>query len=240
MILTLLTKDFGKVKTVLHGGRGTSKRFSAPPDIFDCGVVEVARPRASSNLYVLHSFSQKMVFETLRKDISRFTLASFCLEACDLFSLEGEPETTKFFNPLYHALNNLNKEELTLTQYSCAVIFFFLIILKIAGYNPANVQCTMYDVGAHPRVRPSHVQPDVQLGEESQETVSARGVQSEEKNMEADVKLWFSKMLEINSPILFDNTALITAAFSFLITFAENVLEKKFKTTTDLFLALRG
>ena len=209
LILTLLTKDFGKIKTVLHGGRGTSKRFSAPPDIFDCGVAEVARPRATSNLFTLHSFSQRAVFDTLRKDISRFTLASFCLEACDLFSMEGEPETAKFFNPLYHALNNLNKEELSLTQYSCAVIFFFLTILKIAGYDPTNVQ----------------------LGSEASEAGSPS---------EADVKLWFSQMLDLNSPILFDNIALITAAFSFLLTFAENVLEKKLKTATDLFLALKG
>jgi len=208
LLLTLLTKEFGKVKAVLHGARGasrmTGKRFSAPPDIFDCGTVELAPPRGASSLYTLRTFSQKVPFETLRKDISRFTLASFCLEICDLFSLEGEPETTKFFNPLYHALNNLNKEELTLTQYSCAVIFFFLTILKTAGYDPTNVQ------------------GNLQL----------------ESATQIDVQIWLKNMLEINSPILFDSLPLITATFTFLISFAETVLEKKLNTTTDLFLAL--
>ena len=218
LILTLLTKEFGKVKAVLHGARGagkaTGKRFSAPPDIFDCGVVELVPPRSSSNLYTLHTFSKKVSFEIFRKDVSRFTLASFCLEACDVLSLDGEPETTKFFNPLYHALNNLNKEELTLTQYSCAVIFFYITILKIAGYDPTNVQCTMLNA---------------QLGE---------GAQNIDSSLEKDVKLWFRQMLDFNSPILFDSLPLITAAFTFLVSFTESVLEKKLKTSTDLFLAL--
>ena len=212
LILTLLTKNFGKVKTVLHGGRGTNRRFSGHPDIFDCGITELIPPRTNSNLYTVHTFSKKVAWETLRKDISRFALASFCLETCDLFSLEGESETANFFNPLYHVLNNLNKEELSLTQYSCAVIFFFLTILKISGYNPVNVQCTTYNT---------------QFSEYGQSA------------LEADVKIWLSKMLDVGSPILFDSLTLITAAFSFLVGFAENVLEKRLKTAPDLFLMLK-
>ena len=212
LILTLLTKNFGKIKTILHGGRGTSRRFSGHPDIFDCGIIELTPPRTNSNLYTVHTFSKKVAWETLRKDIARFALASFCLEACHLFSLEGEPETIKFFNPLYHALNNLNKEDLSLTQYSCAVIFFFLTILKISGFNPVNAQYSPYNV---------------------------QSPEYDKSTLEADVRIWLNKMLEEDSPILFDNLTLITAAFSFLVGFTENVLEKRLKTAPDLFLILK-
>ena len=209
LILTLLTKNYGKIKAVLHGARGTSRRFSGNPDIFDCGIIELTPPRSNSNLYTVHSFSRKVVWQTLRKDISRFALASFCLEASDVFSLEGEPETVNFFNPLYHALNNLNKEELSSTQCNCAVIFFFLTILKTAGYNPVNAVC--HSGSSLPTIEP---------------------------HLEADVKLWLSNMLDFNAPILFDSQPLIIATFSFLVGFAETVLEKRLKTTPDLFLAL--
>jgi len=97
LILTLLTREFGKIKAISFGGQSTSKRFIGSPDILECGVFELNPPRANSDLYRICNITNKVVFPTMREDITRFTLASFCLEICNLFSYEDADETKRFF-----------------------------------------------------------------------------------------------------------------------------------------------
>ncbi|MDR2337529.1 MAG: recombination protein O N-terminal domain-containing protein [Deltaproteobacteria bacterium] len=199
LILTLLSRDLGKLKAVSYGARVASRRSAGSPDLLECAVFELSPPRPSSELYVIRNISKKIIWHTLREDITRFTLSTFCLEICNLFSFEGEVETAKFFNPLYHTLNNINKKEVNETQCFCVVIYFTLMILNLAGYNPTEYKNQLVNV------------------------------------KELDIKIWFSKMLDFNSPILFDNLELIKNGFSFLVEFLEIVLNRRLKTAQELF-----
>jgi DNA repair protein RecO len=199
LILTLLSRDLGKIKAISHGARSSSKRFASSPDLLECAMFELNPPRPNSDLYTIRNISNKIVWNTLREDITRFTLSAFCLEICNLFSFEGESESAQFFNPLYHTLNNINKKEVSETQCFCVVIYFTLTILNLAGYNP-----TEYNKNS-----------------------------SDPKDL--DIKIWFTKMLDFNSPILFDSLELIKNGFSFLVEFLEIVLNKRLKTAQELF-----
>ncbi len=227
LILTLLTREFGKIKAISFGGQSTSKRFIGSPDILECGIFELDAPRANSDLYRISNITNKITFPTMREDITRFTLASFCIEICNLFSYEDAEETKKFFNPLYHALNNINKKEVSETQCYCVVLFYTLTILNIAGFNPIEYQgCN----NSYPQTT-KHFKQKNNLAIAEDAIVTSLSEQQE-----IDVKIWFSKMLDFNSPILFDSCELIQNGFSFIKEFIEVVSEKRLKTIDSLLL----
>ena len=133
LICTALSRDLGVIKIYCRCAKNSHKRFAGGIDIFTCGVFELEEGR--NELMELKSVSERHSFEAFRLDLTKYCLASFCLETALNLTHEGDADAKKLFNPLFHVLNNLNEKPITLSSYA-VLGFFMLNTLEVSGIDP--------------------------------------------------------------------------------------------------------
>jgi len=79
-IVTLFTNTVGRTAVMARGARGSTKRFRGHLDLFHRGTAELKSGRRATSFPTLTSFLVKAPHEGLRTDITRFAIASFCVE----------------------------------------------------------------------------------------------------------------------------------------------------------------
>jgi DNA repair protein RecO len=134
LIVTFLGKELGKACAVAKSARRSRKRFSGGIDLFDCGTFELSTNRRQDKLYLLQSIHSKEVWPGLRENLSKMSLASFCLELTNSFTVEGDAEGGTLFNPLFLSLRRLCSSANDNVSYSIAA-YFALRTLKVSGFN---------------------------------------------------------------------------------------------------------
>jgi len=137
LLVTLLSKDLGKICGVAKHARRSKKRFSGGLDLFDCGIFELLSPKGLSDLYHISSFNGKMSWESVRTNLTKFYLASFCLELTNIFTAQDDADNGQLFLPLYYSLRKLQLSE-NRDEHLCTCIFFNLSLLDICGYYPCG------------------------------------------------------------------------------------------------------
>lgn len=131
-IVSILTRQHGKVRAVAKGVRKTKSRFGArlePPTHLQLLFYE------GRELDIVTQAESIDHFRAIRDDLDRLTRAVSMLEACDQLGLEGEP------NPaLYQMLLGALR---ALAGHSGPLVLpaFFLKVLALEGFRPIVESC---------------------------------------------------------------------------------------------------
>lgn len=135
IIVTLLGEETGRTRAIAKGARRSSRRFAGGLEITDTGTFELKPPGRPEQLWVVESLTGRLAWLSLRTNLRKFEVASFCLELANRFALEGDPLARQLFNPLIDILNRL---EAAPTRRVCNVlgVYFCLNLLVVEGLNP--------------------------------------------------------------------------------------------------------
>jgi DNA repair protein RecO (recombination protein O) len=131
-IITLLTRDHGKVRAVAKGVRKTKSRFGArlePPTHADLQFYEGRQLDIVTQVEAVDSFRE------VRQDLDRLGRAVSMLEAVDQVAMEREPNP-QLYRMLVGALRTLTGEDSPLV-----VAGFFFKLLALEGYRPEVEAC---------------------------------------------------------------------------------------------------
>lgn len=106
LILTWLTEEHGKIKTVAKGARQPKSRFAGRLDLFyDCEI-QFSRSR-HSELHTLREVELRTAHEALRADYQLVALAAYFVELVELVT-EADHPVPETFHLLLRALRYLN------------------------------------------------------------------------------------------------------------------------------------
>jgi DNA repair protein RecO (recombination protein O) len=107
LIVTWLTEQHGKLKTVAKGARQAKSRFAGRLDLFFECEIQFSRSR-KSELHALREAELHEAYEGLRLDYSRVALASYFVELIELVT-EPEHAVPELFDLLRRALRYLSE-----------------------------------------------------------------------------------------------------------------------------------
>jgi DNA repair protein RecO (recombination protein O) len=148
-IVSIITRDNGKVRAVAKGVRKPSSRFGARLEPTCHLSLQLYRGRGDLDTVTQVETIDR--FPSLRTDLDRWARASAMLEAVEQLSLEREPNEA-LFEMLVRALRTLTDNESPLV-----VAGFFLKVLALEGFEPFVDGCVScgedgplvaFDVGA--------------------------------------------------------------------------------------------
>lgn len=148
-ILTLFTRERGKVSAVARGARRARSRLLATSQTFSHSRFLLYEGRG------LHTVSQAELlssFRPLREDLSRMAYASYIAELIDAFVDENEPNDALYRTILEGFTLMAGTDDLDLSAR-----WFELRILDILGYRPEFAQCVA--CGADISSRSVHFHP---------------------------------------------------------------------------------
>ena len=134
-IATILSRELGKIKVVCPSVRKSTRRFLGGLDIFDCALFTLREPLGTSELYRLETISNRISWRSLRQNLSKFAVASFCVEVVAHLTHEGEHDSLPSFNALYHCLDKTDKTD-DLEEILSIALYCLLVFLKISGLSP--------------------------------------------------------------------------------------------------------
>jgi DNA repair protein RecO (recombination protein O) len=136
-IISVLTRNHGKVRAVAKGVRKTKSRFGArlePPTHLQLQLYE-----GRSDLHIIDQAETVDHFRAIRDDLDRLTRAVSMLEAADQLGLEGEPNPA-LYQMLLGALRALSGHSGPLVLPG-----FFLKVLALEGFRPVVDRCIECD-----------------------------------------------------------------------------------------------
>lgn len=147
LMVVLLGETTGKVSAVARSARRSKRRFMGGLDLFDCGAFRISVPPRMSQVYALEELSQRMPLGGLRKSLSAFGVAAYCLELADELTVEGDPEGGALLRPLVRSLSAMSAAPSETNRLYALATYFNLIALHVSGY----------DLLEHPRELPAGV-----------------------------------------------------------------------------------
>lgn len=142
-ILTLYTRDYGKVKVVAKGARKPQSRKAGHVELFMC--VDMLLSRGSS-LDVVSQAQMLDAYLPLRKDLVRATYAAHFTELIDAFTEEGDES-----RDLYHLLVNGLAWLCRTSDLRRTARYYELHLLDLVGYRPQLFQCVVCGEEIKPR-----------------------------------------------------------------------------------------
>lgn len=134
LVVTLLTKNQGKLAAIARGARNSKKRFAGGIEVFDCANFEIS-PARNNRLAALTGRSRYHPWTGLRENYERFVAASLCVEVVDHMSIEGDPEGSSLFAPLFHALAKIEGSS-SRVESSAVAVYLVLNALIRGGFDP--------------------------------------------------------------------------------------------------------
>jgi DNA repair protein RecO (recombination protein O) len=145
-VLTLFTRDEGKVRAVARGVRRTTSRSAGHLEPFTLSDVLFAVGR---ELDVISQADTLESFRKVREDLVLTTHAYYLAEMVDLLT-EERFENRAVFDTLVEAFHNLN----LLPDSKLVLIGFHLQLLQCLGYRPELREC----VGCRESIQPERNQ----------------------------------------------------------------------------------
>lgn len=135
-ILSLFTKDFGKIKGIAKNAKKSSNRFGGRLEPFVHLRVRF-RERPGGIKFIEDSETIR-VFSSLMEDISLFMCGSFLLENVEILLPEEDPNEN-IFNLLGETLSALDSKK----SPSNSILRFQLSVLTLSGYEPNFDFCSV-------------------------------------------------------------------------------------------------
>ncbi len=151
LVVTLLTRDHGKVSAMARGARRSRRRFGAALALFVLGRAELRRSRGSE-LWTLASFDALQDYSRIGADLAAMAHASYGVEiARELLAAEQpDPEVLDLLVELFSVLADRGASPMMLRAFE-------LRLLTYVGLGPSLERC-------------------VSCGSEATEDIDARGV----------------------------------------------------------------
>jgi DNA repair protein RecO (recombination protein O) len=151
-ILTLFTRDEGKVRAVAKGVRRTTSRSAGHLEPFTLSDILFAVGR---ELDVVSQADTLEAFRTIREDLVLTTHAYYLAEVVDLLT-EERMENRAVFDILVDAFRNLSLQP----DAKLVLVGFLLQLLSALGYQPELREC----VNCRATIEPDHNQFSALLG----------------------------------------------------------------------------
>ena len=155
LLVTLLTLELGKIRCIAKGARKSKKRFMNVLDPF-ANIDAVVRTPTKTGLFFLENGWLKKGLESVRKDYSRFIMASLSLELVDLWCRELQAEK-EIYRLLSWYLDSIEEGRDCLL---CTLIFKTRL-LKACGFMPSLSICH----GCRNELSGKHVGYEVSTGQ---------------------------------------------------------------------------
>ncbi len=105
LILTYLTRDFGKIYGVLKGARGIRARSGISPLFFSLDQI-IFYEKKKSDLYIISQCETQESFLNILKDWDRASVAYYLLELVEVFTEPGE-KMDLIFEAVLNSLRSL-------------------------------------------------------------------------------------------------------------------------------------
>ena len=134
-IVSLLTRDFGKIRGIAKGAKRSRKRFLNVLEPFTLVQLRFHQ-RANSPLAFVHACDWVYVFRDITKTLPKIAHASYLVEITDELTRDGD-DSLSLFDHLRDGLRFLEKNEVS-TEFLTA---FELTLLRLAGYQPTLEHC---------------------------------------------------------------------------------------------------
>src|SRR5271167_289732 len=108
-IVTLLTRDFGKLSGMAKGAKASRKRFERKLEPFSHVMLYFRRRPSGQLVFITRAEAAELPQFTLGNDLGRFALGSYMLELADALASE-EAEAAGAYGILSSALATLSRE----------------------------------------------------------------------------------------------------------------------------------
>jgi DNA repair protein RecO (recombination protein O) len=135
LIVTLMTKEYGKLSLIAKNAKKSIKRFSGVLELFS--ALDIIGKKGRGKLPVLIEASLVQPYTGIRCDILKTAYASYFAEVVNIWVEEGKPQKSLYslLEYVFHLLdqNALSGEELS--------IIFQMRFLALSGLSPNLVEC---------------------------------------------------------------------------------------------------
>lgn len=133
-ILTLFTKERGRVDALARGCRKPKSQLLPCSELFFCGEFIVFKNR---DRYIVNSCSPIETFYPIRNDVNRLSAASY-ISARTLEGVRPDAPNLELYSLLYHCLSFLAYSQ---QHHADIAICFLAKYLKNCGYQPTITAC---------------------------------------------------------------------------------------------------
>jgi DNA repair protein RecO (recombination protein O) len=135
-IVTLWTKEFGKVRALAKGGRRLKSNFDVALDLLTvCGIVFIRKTSGSLDLLTEAQVQER--FPQLRSDLAALYAAYYVAEMLNDWTQDHDPHPSLFDEALV-TLRNLGQPGVIT---GACLAHFELVLLRELGYGPALAFC---------------------------------------------------------------------------------------------------
>jgi len=132
-LLTLFTRDFGKVRAIAKGARKPQSRKTGHVELFMRTTCFFAKGR---DIDILTQAEMVDAYLALREDLVRTTYAAYAVELLDRFTVD-EDAHPDIYNLLANALDWLAHHE----DVMLVARYFELRLLSLSGFRPQLFNC---------------------------------------------------------------------------------------------------
>ena len=135
LILTVMTRDYGKLSLIAKNAKKSIKRFSGVLELFS--AIDIVGRKGRGKLPVLMEASLVHPYTGIRSDILRTAYASYFAEVVNIWVQEGKPQE-KLYSLLEYAFHLLDRGVLSGEELS---IIFQMRFLALSGLSPNLAEC---------------------------------------------------------------------------------------------------
>ncbi len=138
-VVTLLTRDHGKVAAMAKGSRRAKSAFDGAIEVFSCGPVMLIIKDNGGKLANLTEFSQQPRFRGLHQNLYALNAGLFAAELTEAFLEDHDPHPA-LFDKLLKFLETLQAAEKNAERLAW-LILYQLRLLEEIGVAPALDEC---------------------------------------------------------------------------------------------------
>ncbi len=137
LIVTVLTKDFGKISAIANSVRTKKSQMLAGLQLFAYSEIVMYKAKSKKGLYNLNEMSVLESFSSLRYDLDKMAYASYFAEAATAATTEDAPDE----NILRLLLNTLYALDKEICSYEKIKTVFEWRLAAESGYAPLVSEC---------------------------------------------------------------------------------------------------
>lgn len=137
LIVTVLTKDFGRISAIASNARTKKSQLLAGLQLFAYSEIVMYKAKSKKGLYNLNEMTVKESFASLRYDLDKMAYASYFAEAASSVTPEDAPDED-ILRLLLNMLYVLDRE---LYPYEKIKTVFEWRLAAEAGYAPLVSKC---------------------------------------------------------------------------------------------------
>ncbi len=137
VIITVLTRDYGKKSVYVKGARHTKSKYAAYTEIFTEAKFQLYLKKDLCNINSVDSIT---AHSKLRNDMNRLFIGTYMLELVDVFTAEDDGDA-KLYDMVSFAIKFLTEE--VEENFLLLRTVFLAKLLKLNGYMPEVEKCAI-------------------------------------------------------------------------------------------------